>query len=180
MQGGNHRIEIDDVFQHLGADDGVVRGGVRRRVQIGNQREVNARQVSQACAAVVHLLTVEIGADGDGGRIARLVKQGEQRAVAAAVVEQPAAAERTHERERGAEAALVAERDQPVAAVDLLCRVVAVADGGQNFRSRVSHVPLKEIQNDKAIKRTSSRNDRRWMYSRSKRNFWRRVMSRGA
>src|SRR5438552_2890970 len=110
----------------------------------------------------------------------------EKGAVAAAVVENSFALERAHQPQAGREAAPVAPCNQPIRAEDLFGRVVPVAKRrvdarvGQNFFSRFSHVPRIVIQNDSRISRTSSTNERRRTYNRSKRNFCRREMSRGA
>src|SRR5206468_8602540 len=136
-------------------------------------------------SAIVHLHVVDFGADRGRRRMSATAQEPEKGAIAAAVVENSFALERAHQPQAGGKAAPVAPSDQPILAEDLFGGVMPIAKRpvdalvGQNFFSRFSHVPRIVIQNDSRIRRTSSTNERRRRYSRSKRNFCRREMSRG-
>src|SRR5207249_11804731 len=96
----------------------------------------------------------------------------------ASVVEDSFAAKAGGQRQPDLEAAAMTPRDEAISAEDLLRRIVAAFD--QNFFSRASHVPRIVIQNERRMRRTSSRKERRRMYRRSNLNFCRRETSRGA
>jgi len=141
----------------------------------------------QTRPAIVHLELVELGADGRGRTIDGRPQQREKGAVAAAVVEDALSAKAPRELHTDVEPPPMTPGDEPILAEDLLRGVMPFTNRGiygrfcrQNFLSRASHVPRIVIQNESRIRQMSTRSDRRRMYKRSKRNFWRLDTSRGA
>ncbi len=129
MQTVDDRVKCDDVLEHFHADNAVVRSAMRVAVEFVDMFERHARQMTEARATVVDLRIVDLGADCRRRRVIAGAQQSEKRAVATAVVEQPATAEDGPEPQAGFEPLPVAPRNQPILAVDLLGRVVAVPDG---------------------------------------------------
>jgi hypothetical protein len=113
------------MFEHLHADNHVVVLAVLRRAQGIDRQKADVGQHAEALAASANLLGVDVGADRLGKRV---VRQADERAITAAVIEQRAAGVPGGQLTGEREAASMAPGDSGVAAEDLLASVVPLPE----------------------------------------------------
>src|SRR6185312_1997965 len=102
---------------------------MRRPLEVVDEHEVQALLGLEAFAAVRHDRHGQLGADCQTWRWFAVHQQTEERAVAAAIVEDADSSDFASQSQAGRKAAAMTPGDQPRAAVDLLPGVEPCADG---------------------------------------------------
>src|SRR5207237_6379489 len=110
---GELGLPVDHVLEHFHAEHGVVLTAMIAAVEIADLHELQTWLAPISQAAIIDRLAHQLCSDADRRRVVCQHGQGEERAVAAPIVEYSLAGELPGERDGGIETAPMAPRHQP-------------------------------------------------------------------